>query len=348
MPTNDQTSAFPASMPSASRSPLRQVRPRTVVAILWLFAILNYLYCDVLALHRAEYLRDLLTGSVNGVEFNRPMLLAAGALMSVPKRKVPVVSFAGRNAAVGPGVTGFKASQQVYGAARGAYAEFVLAREDQIAAKPPRLTFEEAAVLAYPAFPALQGLRGQGHVQPGQQVLVIGASGAVGSIAVQLAKAFDSEVTGVCGPCDLGLTKSLGASENFTDGTRRYDLILDVFGRTPLRRLRLALTRTGTLVIVGGEGGRWIGGLQRQIGAALLSPFVPQTLKFFVAKETSTALQEINQLVDAGKLTPMMARLTTWTKPLMPSTSSKQTQHPGAWQTPINPWMDGEGAAVPC
>ncbi len=246
----------------------------------------------------------------------QPYLMRIGGVgFRVPKRKVPGVSFAGRVVAVGPGVTGFAVSQEVYGAARGTYAEFVLARADQITAKPPRLTFEEAAVLPYAAFPAYQGLRDHGHVQPGQQVLVIGASGAVGSIAVQLAKAFDAEVTGVCGPRDLDLAKSLGAdhvidytSEDFADGTRRYDVILDVFGRTPLRRLRRALTRTGTLVIVGGEGDRWIGGLQRQIGAALLSPFVPQTLKFFVAKETSTTLQEVNQLVDAGKVAPVMAR----------------------------------------
>lgn len=245
----------------------------------------------------------------------QPYLMRIGGVgFRAPKRRVPGVSFAGRIVAVGSGVTGFTVSQEVYGAARGAYAEFVLARADQTAAKPTRLSFDEAAVLPYAAFPSYQGLRDYGHVQPGQQVLVIGASGAVGSIAVQLAKAFGAEVTGVCGPRDRDLTKSLGADHtidytavDFADGTHHYDLILDVFGRTPLRRLRRALTPTGTLVIVGGEGGRWIGGLQRQIGAALLSPFVRQTLKFFVAKETNTTLQEINQLVESGKLRPVVA-----------------------------------------
>ncbi|WP_374969248.1 NAD(P)-dependent alcohol dehydrogenase [Terrabacter sp. BE26] len=144
---------------------------------------------------------------------------------------------------------------------------------------------------------------------------MVGASGAVGSIAVQLAKAFGAEVTGVCGPRDVELTHSLGAEhvvdysrQDFADGARRYDLILDVFGRTPLRRLRRALTPSGTLVIAGGEGDRWIGGLQRQLGATVLSPFLRQTLTFFVAKETAADLRAINELVEAGKVAPVMAR----------------------------------------
>lgn len=140
----------------------------------------------------------------------QPYLMRIGGVgFRVPRRRVPGVNFSGQVVEVGSRVTDFAPGQEVYGAARETYAEFTLARADQMALKPARLSFEEAAVLPYAAFPALQGLRDHGHAEPGQQVLVVGASGAVGSIALQLAKAFDAEVTGVCGPDGLALTRSL-------------------------------------------------------------------------------------------------------------------------------------------
>jgi NADPH:quinone reductase-like Zn-dependent oxidoreductase len=244
----------------------------------------------------------------------RPYLMRLGTGLRRPKVTVPGVSFAGRVEAVGSQVTRFAVGDEVYGAARGAYAGYVAAPQRKVAPKPPELSFEEAAVLPYAAFAALQAVQDHGRVQPGERVLVVGATGAVGSIAVQVAKASGAEVTGVCGPRDQHVATSLGADqvvdytrEDFTAGTRRYDVIVDVFGRTPIRRLRRALTPRGRLVIVGGEGDRWIGGTQRQLGAMLLSPFVGQSLRTFVAKENAETLQATNDLVAERKVRPVLS-----------------------------------------
>ncbi len=249
----------------------------------------------------------LMTGS--------PYLMRLGTGLRAPKQVVPGVSFAGRIEAVGKDVSRFVPGDEVYGAAKGAFAEYVAASEKKVASKPASLTFEQAAVLPYAAFAALQAVRDHGHVDAGDHVLIVGASGAVGSIAVQVAKALGAEVTGVCGTRSRDLTLSLGADrvvdytyEDFADGSRHYDVILDVFGRTPVRRLRRALTPRGRLVIVGGEGDRWVGGTHRQLGAALLSPFLRQRLGFFVAKEDAETLEAINDLVLAGKITPVLDR----------------------------------------
>jgi NADPH:quinone reductase-like Zn-dependent oxidoreductase len=159
----------------------------------------------------------------------------------------------------------------------------------------------------------MQALRDHGHVQPGQRVLVVGASGAVGTIAVQLAVAYGATVTGVCSGGHADLVRSLGASEvidytreDITVGTRRFDLILDIFGRRSVAQMRRLLTRTGTLVIVGGEGDRWIGGIQRQLWATVLSAFVPQKLGAFVVKESANDLLKMNELVAAGQVVPLL------------------------------------------
>jgi NADPH:quinone reductase-like Zn-dependent oxidoreductase len=161
----------------------------------------------------------------------------------------------------------------------------------------------------------MQALRDHGRVQPGQRVLIVGASGAVGTIAVQLAVAFGATVTGVCSGGRAALVRSLGASdvidyttEDFADGSHRFDLILDIGGTTAIKRLRRALTRTGTLVIIGGEGDRWIGGIHRQLWAALLSTVVPQRLVAFAVEESATELSAVNELVAAGKVTPVLGR----------------------------------------
>ena len=185
----------------------------------------------------------------------------------------------------------------------------------KIAPKPPQLSFEQAAVLPYPTFVAMQALRDHGQVQPGQRVLVVGASGAVGTVAVQLAVAFGAAVTGVCSGEHADLVRSLGAddvidyrTQDLGDGSRQFDLILDIGGRTSVARLRRALTRTGTLVILGGEGDRWIGGTQRQLWAGVLSQFVPQKLGAFVVKENSGELLTMNELVATGKVAPILGR----------------------------------------
>jgi NADPH:quinone reductase-like Zn-dependent oxidoreductase len=235
--------------------------------------------------------------------------------LRAPRRTVPGVAFAGRVEEVGTDVTGYQPGDEVYGAARGTFAEYVAAPAGKIAPKPSRLGFEQAAVMPYASFAALQAVRDHGKVQPGERVLVIGATGAVGSIAVQVAAAYGAEVTAVCGSRGTDAAKSLGAehvvsyeSEDFSDRRHHYHVILDVFGRSPLGRLRRALSPHGRLVIVGGEGDRWIGGIQRQVAAGLLSPFVGQTLRAFVAKENSETLLAMNQLIDAGKVTPVMDR----------------------------------------
>lgn len=233
--------------------------------------------------------------------------------LRAPSIAVPGTNFAGVVETVGPGVTTFKPEDEVYGATRGTFAEYAVAPVGKLAPKPPQLSFEQAAVLPYPTFAAIQALRDHGRVLPGQRVLVVGASGAVGTIAVQLAIAFGATVTGVCSRRHADLVRSLGAedvidytSEDFTDGSRRFDLIIDIGGRTSVARLRHALTRAGTLVIVGGEGDRWIGGIQRQLWASVLSPFVSQKLTAFVVKENAGELVKMNELVAAGKVTPVL------------------------------------------
>jgi NADPH:quinone reductase-like Zn-dependent oxidoreductase len=245
----------------------------------------------------------------------RPYLMRLGTGLRSPKVVVPGTNFAGRVESVGRNVTRFRPGDEVYGATRGTYAEYVAAPANKVAPKPPRLSFDEAAVLPYASFAALQAVRDHGRVRPEDHVLVVGASGAVGSIAVQITKAFGADVTGVCSTRDLDLIRSLGADqvidytrEDFADGSRRYDVILDIFGRTPLRRLRRALTPRGRLVIVGGEGDRWIGGIHRQLGAVLLSPFVGQHMRTFVAKESAETLEAINDLVEAGEVAPVLDR----------------------------------------
>ena len=241
----------------------------------------------------------------------QPYLMRLGTGIRTPKVRVPGVSYAGRIEAIGANVTGFAVGDEVYGAARGTYAEYVVVSPTKMAHKPAELTFEQAAVLPYATFAALQAVRDHAKVRTGERVLVVGGTGAVGSIVVQAAKAAGAEVTAVTGPRNQQSATDLGADhtidytrDDFTDGTRTYDVIIDVFGRTPTRQLRRALTPKGRLVIVGGEGDRWVGGIQRQLGAALLTPFIGQSLRTFVAKENTSTLQHMNDLIAQGKVQP--------------------------------------------
>ena len=192
-----------------------------------------------------------------------------------PKNPVPGLDVAGTVAAVGGAVTRFVVGDEVFGIAKGSFAEYASAREDKLARKPGRLTFDEAAVVAVSGLAALQGLCDVGRVEEGQQVLIVGASGAVGTFAVQIAKACGAQVTGVCSAAKADLVRSIGADHvidysksDFAEESGRYDLILDLGGNAPLSRLRRALTARGTLVIVGGEsGGRFTGGFGRSLRA---------------------------------------------------------------------------------
>jgi NADPH:quinone reductase-like Zn-dependent oxidoreductase len=248
----------------------------------------------------------------------RPYLVRVmGYGLRTPKVRVRGRDVAGRVEAVGTNVTRFHPGEEVFGIGDGSFAEYVRARADKLAPKPANLTFEQAAAVPISGLTALQGLRDKGKVQPGQKVLVIGAAGGVGSFAVQLAKAFGAEVTGVCSTTKVDLVRSIGADhvidytrDDFTDGARRWNLIVDTAGRRSLSRLRRALTHGGTLVIVGGEGGgRWLGGFDRQIiRAPILSPLVSQTLRPLTSKERSEDLVVLKELIEAGKLTPVIDR----------------------------------------
>jgi NADPH:quinone reductase-like Zn-dependent oxidoreductase len=238
--------------------------------------------------------------------------------LGLRRPKVPVLGMdvAGTVEAVAPNVTRFQPGDAVFGWCDGAFAEYAVAPEGQLAAKPAALSFEQAAVVPISGFAALQGLRDVGEIQAGQKVLVIGAAGGVGSFAVQLAKAFGAEVTGVASTTQLELVRSIGADEvvdytreDVTDGTRQWDLILDTAGRRSLSQLRRALTPKGTLVIVGGEGaGRLMGGFTRNLRAPVLSRFVGQRLRMLASKERPEDLQTLRELLEAGKLTPRVGR----------------------------------------
>jgi len=239
----------------------------------------------------------------------------AGYGVRAPKNPVVGRDLAGVIAQVGGDVTGLNVGDEVYGTGDGTFAEYARARADQVSLKPGTLSFEQAAAVPVSAQTALQAVREHGRVQPGQEVLVVGASGGVGSYAVQIAKAHGAHVTGVAGPAKLDLVRALGADavlDHTTDAlpARRYDVILDVGGSTPVSRLRRALTRRGTLVMVGGESsGRVLGGVQRQLGAILLSPFVRQRLITFVCKENADDLAVLRDLVDGGQVTPAVDRV---------------------------------------
>jgi NADPH:quinone reductase-like Zn-dependent oxidoreductase len=242
-----------------------------------------------------------------------------------PKARVVGRDVAGSVEAVGKDVTQFKPGDDVFGSCRGAFAEYACAGagaesgvggDGVLAPKPANLSFEQAAGVPTSASTALQGLRDAGGIQAGQSVLIIGASGGVGTFAVQLAKAFEAHVTGVCSTPKADLVRSIGADEvidytreDFAGRARRYDLILDTAGRRSLSHLRRALTPRGTLVLVGGEGGgRWTGGFERQLRATLLSPFLRQRLQSLMAVDRREDLLYLKDLIEAGKLTPVINR----------------------------------------
>lgn len=235
------------------------------------------------------------------------------------KPKVPVRGreVAGVVESIGSGVTRFQPGDEVFGVCDGSFAEYVCAKEDKVATKPSNLTFEEAAAAPISAVTALQAVRDAGQVTTGQKVLVIGAGGGVGTFAVQLAKAFGAEVTGVCSTGKVELVRSLGADhvidytrEDFARAGLLYDVILDTAGNRPLSVLRKALTPRGTLVIVGGEaGGKLTGGFERSMGAPLVSLFSGQKFKGLVSTENYRDLEALTTLIEAGSVKPAIDKI---------------------------------------
>jgi NADPH:quinone reductase-like Zn-dependent oxidoreductase len=244
------------------------------------------------------------------------LMRIAGFGLRRPKNPGIGSELAGVVQAVGPDVTGLTVGDAVFGVGRASFAEFALASTGKLAAMPANLTCEQAAAVPVSGLTALQALRDKGRIQPGQSVLIIGASGGVGTLAVQIAKALGAEVTGVCSTAKTDLVRSLGADHvidygagDISTGNRRYDLVLDIGGNRSLTTLRRMVTARGTLVIVGGEGGgRWFG-IGRQLRAIALSPFVRQRLVTFIASENSNDLDTLRTMIEAGAVTPAVDRV---------------------------------------
>ena len=241
----------------------------------------------------------------------RPYVIRLFTGLRRPRNPVAGLDLAGTVAAVGAGVTRFQIGDEVFGYGRGSFAEYATAKEDKLAQKPAGFSFAEAAVLPVSAVTALQGLRDAGRIKSGQKVLITGASGGVGSYAIQLAKAFGADVTGVCSTSKMSLVRSLGADhiidysgQDIAQGNSRYDVILDFAGNPAISLLRRALTPHGTAVIGGGEHGGNVTGMRRALCAQVLSPFISQRLTMFASRGRATDLERISELINAGALSP--------------------------------------------
>jgi NADPH:quinone reductase-like Zn-dependent oxidoreductase len=246
----------------------------------------------------------------------KPYAMRLGFGIRRPRNPVLGRDVAGTVVEVGPRVTRFSPGDEVYGVAPGSFAEYAVSSQDKLAPKPAGLSFAEAAVVPISAGTALQALTEAGRIEPGQAVLVTGASGGVGSYAVRLGRILGGQVTGVCSTAKLDYVRGLGAHDvidrtraDWADGTRRYDLILDIAGNPSIHRLRRALAPRGTVVFVGGEHGGSVTGMSRQLRGALLSPFVKQRLVLLVARERGTHYEQLTRLVESGELTPDLDRV---------------------------------------
>jgi NADPH:quinone reductase-like Zn-dependent oxidoreductase len=245
----------------------------------------------------------------------KPYFMRLMSGLTGPKIKRFGADLAGVVEAVGKNVAIFKAGDEVFGCKHGAFAEYVCAPEKALALKPTSLPFEEAAAVPMAGLTALQALRDSGGIQPGQRVLINGASGGVGTLAVQIAKSYGCEVTGVCSGRNVEMVRSLGADQvidysqkNFTESGRHYDLILDCIGNHPIFAFRRALTPKGTYVGVGGGGGDWLGPLTGLLTVTVVSWFVSQNLTGMIARITRQDLVKLAELIASGKMKPVIDR----------------------------------------
>ena len=258
--------------------------------------------------------------SVNPLDWHymrgTPFVLRLAAGLRKPKVTRLGADLAGQVDAVGKHVTQFQPGDEVFGVCKGAFAEYVCASESAVVLKPANLTFEQAAAVPVAACSALQGLRDKGQIQRGQKVLINGAAGGVGTFAVQLGKVFGADVTGVCSTRNLDMVRSIGAhhvidytQEDFTTSGQQYDLIFDAAGNHSLSDCRRALTPEATLVLVGGPNkGRWVGPLTGVLKAVVVSRFVSQKLRPFLAHSSKADLIVLRELLDAGKVAPVIDR----------------------------------------
>jgi len=244
-----------------------------------------------------------------------PYVMRLGVGLRKPRREIPGRDIAGRVEAVGSDVEDLQPGDEVFGWCSGAFAEYACASETNLLSKPANLTLEQSAVLGDSALTALAAVRDQGRVQQGQRILINGASGGVGTYAVQIAKSFGANVTAVCSTRNVEMVRSIGAdqvidytTEDFAQAEQRYDVMLDLIGNRSLLTCRRVLAPRGTYVIVGARDlGRWLG-LNRQIKALLLSPFVRQRTRVFVVKRTREDLGFLKELVEAGSVAPVIDR----------------------------------------
>ncbi len=258
--------------------------------------------------------------SVNPLDWHymrgTPFVLRLAAGLRKPKVTRLGADLAGQVDAVGKHVTQFQPGDEVFGVCKGAFAEYVCASESAVVLKPANVTFEQAAAVPVAAFSALQGLRDKGQIRRGQKVLINGAAGGVGTFAVQLAKVFGADVTGVCSTRNLDMVRSIGAhhvidytQEDFTTSGQQYDLIFDAAGNHSLSDCRRALTPKATLVLVGGPNkGRWVGPLTGVLKAVVVSRFVSQKLRPCLAHSSKADLIVLRELLEAGKVAPVIDR----------------------------------------
>ena len=264
-----------------------------------------------------EVLIRVRAASVNPFDWHfmrgTPYMVRIQAGLRKPKDKRLGVDVAGQVEAVGRNVTQFRPGDEVFGACRGAFAEYACASESALVMKPDNVTFEQAASAPVAAFTALQGLRDKGQIQPGHKVLINGAAGGVGTFAVQIAKWFGADVTGVCSTRNADMVRSIGADrvidytqEDFAKSGQRYDLFFDCVGNHSLLACRRVLNPKGIYIVVGGPDGRWLGPLARMIKTLVLSRFVSQNLVMFLARRSKEDLTIMHELMKAGKVTPVI------------------------------------------
>jgi NADPH:quinone reductase-like Zn-dependent oxidoreductase len=267
-----------------------------------------------------EVLVKVAAAAVNPLDWHymrgSPYFMRLGSGLGKPKDTRLGVDFAGMVEAVGSKVTLFKPGDEVFGGRTGAFGEYVVVREDRaVVPKPANVTIEQAASVPIAALTALQALRDKGELQPGQKVLINGASGGVGTFAVQIAKSLGAEVTGVCSTRNVDMVRSIGADhvfdytkEDYTESGQRYDLIIDMVGNHSLSANRQVLKPEGKFVIIGGAKGNWLGPLMGPLKAALFSPFVDQEFGMMLARMDKEDLVFLGELMQSGKVTPVIDR----------------------------------------
>jgi NADPH:quinone reductase-like Zn-dependent oxidoreductase len=266
-----------------------------------------------------EVLIKVRAASVNPADWHclrgKPYFVRMMIGLRKPKITRLGIDVAGHVESVGKDVTQFKPGDEVFGSCRGTFAEYACTSASGLVLKPGNTTFEQAASVPAAALTALQGLRDKGKIQPGQRVLINGAAGGVGTFAVQIAKSFGAEVTGVCSTRNVEMVRSIGADrvidyarEDFTSSGHRYDVIFDSIGNHSLSACRRVLNTKGIYIVNGGPGGRWIGALARGMKAVGLSWFVSQDLVMFLVRKSREDLTIICDLIKAGKVTPVIDR----------------------------------------